>query len=130
MLKKPLVPEVCRTKIRHVQKRLVSRDVTGRDEFFRQQRITMDRHALMRRPRAHRVNRIRSRSEPAETTQKSLGLSHTWIHFFWRLASSRNGKHHLPNPRYPVFGVLRQQFVQKSGTTSRHPGNENRPLKK
>src|SRR4051812_20253821 len=73
MLKKPLLPEVCRTKICHVQKHLVSRDMTGRDEFFRQQRITMDRHALMRRRRGHRVNRIRPRSEPAKPPQKSLG---------------------------------------------------------
>src|SRR4029077_3860092 len=82
MLEKPLLPEVCRTKIGRVQKRLVSRDMTGRDEFFRQQRITMDRHALMRRPRAHRVNRIRSRSEPAKPPQRSLGLAHTRIDFF------------------------------------------------
>ena len=54
ILEKPLLPEVRRTKIRRVQKRLVSWDMTGRDEFFGQKCITMDRHALMRRPRAER----------------------------------------------------------------------------
>jgi len=107
LLKKLLLPAVCRTKVRPVQKRLVCRDMTDRDEFFGQKCITMDRHALMRRTRAHRVNRIRSRGEPAKPPQRSFGLPHTWIDLFWRLASNGNGKHHLPNPGHPVFGVFR-----------------------
>ncbi len=71
MLEKALLPAIRRTEVRPVQKRLVCRDMTDRDEFFGQKCITMDRHALMRRPRAHRVNRIHSRSEPAEPPQEA-----------------------------------------------------------
>jgi hypothetical protein len=40
----------------------------------------------------------------------------------------RNGKHDFPHSGHSIFGVFRQQFVKKSGTASRHPGDENRPL--
>ena len=88
----------------------------------------MDRHALVRRPRAHGVNRIRTRSEPAKPPQASFGLPHAWIHSVRPRTSRRKGKHDLPNPGCAIVRVLRKEFVQKGGTTPRHPGNENGPF--
>ena len=34
----------------------------------------------------------------------------------------------LPDSGRPAFGVLHQQFVQKSETAPRHAGDEHRPL--
>src|SRR6516162_640519 len=81
ILKKTPLPAVDWTKIGCVQTRLIGRNMTGRDKFFRQQRITMDRHALVRRPCADWVNRIGPRSEPAKPPQTGVRLPDAWIDF-------------------------------------------------
>src|SRR6516165_1097993 len=107
MLKKSPLPAVDWTKIGCVQKRLIGRNMTGRDKFFRQQRITMDRHALMWRPCADWVNRIGPGSEPAKPPQTGVRLPDAWIDFLGVLASSRDREHHFPNAGRSVFRVLR-----------------------
>src|SRR4029077_19852366 len=125
MLEKPLLPPIGRTKVRPMQKRLIRWHATNRNKFIGQKRVTMDRHALMRRLRAHRVNRVRSWSQLAKPPQRSLRLPDTSIGLSASLAFNRNGKHHLPHARRPVIWVFCQQFLQKSETPSRHPGYEN-----
>src|SRR5215475_9462158 len=107
MLKKTPLPAVGWTKIGCMQKRLVGRNITGRDEFFGQQSITMDRHALMRRPGADWVNRIGPWSEPAKPPQAGIRLPDAWIELLGMLASIRNREHHFPDAGCSVFRVFR-----------------------
>src|SRR5580700_1745096 len=104
MLEKPLLPAVHGAEVSCMQKRLVGRDTTGRNEFFGHQRVTMDRHALVRRPRAHGVDRIRTGSKSSKPPQASLGLPHAWIDFVRPRTFSRDGKHYLPNPGARLSG--------------------------
>src|SRR6516162_10248690 len=106
ILKKTPLPAVDWTKVGCVQKRLIGRNMTGRDKFFRQQRITMDRHALVRRPCADWVNRIGPWSKPAKPPQTGLGPPHAWIDLFGMLSSSRDREHHFPHAGCSVFRVF------------------------
>jgi hypothetical protein len=88
--------------------------------------ILSTRHRVSRC--THRMNRIGTRCQSAEPPQTSLGLPHPRIHLAPRTALIRNGKHHFPNPGNSVLRVFRHQFMEESGTASRHTGDENRSL--
>src|SRR4029077_2174275 len=128
MLQKALLPVVRRTSIGCMQKRFVGRDVANRNELSGQKRVAMDCNTFMWRPGTHRVNRICSRCEPPKPPQRSLCFPDSRIHSASSSIPGRERKHHLPDPRRSVFGIFRQQFVQKSRATSRHTGDENGPL--
>src|ERR1700733_4321500 len=66
ILQKALLPSVGVTKIRLSKKRLISRNAANHREFLGQEGVAMNCYTFMRRPCAHRVDRIRSRSQSAE----------------------------------------------------------------
>ena len=82
---------------------LVSRDAASYDELLGQHCITMDSDTFMWSRCAYRIHDIGKRRQAAKPPQTSLGLPYSRIDVAAYIVSSRNGKHHFPNPGSSVL---------------------------
>src|SRR6185436_10644704 len=84
----------------------------------------MNRQAFVWRASARWINRISLRCKTAKPAQPRLRLGHSIIS---GPSSARwQWKHYLPNTRATIVRILRQQFVQKGRSASRHTRDEDR----
>src|SRR5258708_7210498 len=111
MLEKTFLPDVSRRQIRTPQERFIRRDLASRDEYLRQESVTVDSRRIgVESGRASDIpNPLLARVD--ETTKDKPRPCGCRALCPRRVPNRREGIHDFPNPGGTVIRVGRQQFV-------------------